>query len=93
MKFKMPIILLSLALVVFASGCLGLNPEDLAKTNSIVQQFLAENPNAEITVTHFTAAQANQSIDEIREVCGNSLIEPKEFYRVIVEDPEKDLPG
>jgi hypothetical protein len=87
-----PLFLLSvLAAVILVSGCIGLDPEALAKSNSMIQQFLSDHPNAEIKVTHFTADQAKNIMDQIRKDCDNPYLDEKEFYRVNIKDPDTDF--
>jgi eight-cysteine-cluster-containing protein len=87
-----PLILVAvLGAVMFASGCTGIDPTAIATSNSMVQQFLDEHPNAEIKLTHFTAEQAKNMIDQIRSDCDNPYLDEKEFYRVNVTDPDTDF--
>src|SRR3990172_5344357 len=86
------LILLSiLPMIIIASGCTGLDPQALATANPLIQQFMDEHPNAEIKVTHFTADQAKNIIDQIRADCDNPYIDEKEFYRVNITDTETDF--
>jgi len=90
--FPRPLILLSvLAVIIAFSGCIGLDPTALATSNSMIKQFMDEHPNAEIKVTHFTAAQSKNMIDQIRKDCDNPYIDEKEFYRVNVTDPDTNF--
>jgi len=87
-----PLILLAaLAAVMLASGCTGLDPAALAKSNSMIQQFLDDHPNAQIKVTHFTAEQAKNMIDQIRSDCDNPYLDEKEFYRVNITDTDTNF--
>jgi len=87
-----PLFLLTiLAAVILVSGCTGLDPTTLAKSNSMIQQFLNEHPNAQIKVTHFTAEQAKNIIDQIRSDCDNPYLDEKEFYRVNITDTETNF--
>jgi eight-cysteine-cluster-containing protein len=90
--FHKPLLLLSvLGLVMSFSGCTGLDPTALATSNSMIQQFLDEHPNAQIKVTHFTAEQSKNMIDQIRKDCDNPYVDEKEFYRVNVTDPDTNF--
>ena len=80
--------LLAPILIVLVSGCINISPEDIAKASPIVKQFLAEHPNAQISVTHFTQSQAEGMLDVIKQDCDNPYIEAKEFYRITVDDNE-----
>ena len=77
-----PKALLSLAVlvtVVAASGCINLDPETMAVSTPIIKEFISQHPNAEIKVTHFSANESENIIDEIRSDCGNEYIEPKDL--------------
>lgn len=87
-----PLILLPfLAAFILVSGCTGLDPTALAKSNSMIQQFLSDHPNAQIVVTHFTANQSKYMIDQIRKDCDNPYLDEKEFYRVNITDPDTNF--
>lgn len=73
-------------LVILASGCLNLDPEALAKSNPLINKFIQEHPNAQVRITHFTAEQAKNIIDQIRKDCDNPYIDEKEFYKVTIND-------
>ena len=79
-----------IAIVFILSGCLK-NPEEIAKTNQMVNDFLEKYPDAEIQITHFSIEQSSKMIDQIREVCSNPYLESKELYRVTVEDQKSGL--
>jgi hypothetical protein len=82
----------SLSILISISGCIsGINPEDIAKANSLVNQFMKEHPNAEIKATHFTEEQILSIVDQIRDECDNQQIKPNEMYKVTVEDPDTQL--
>jgi len=85
------LLLAFLAGVMLISGCTGLDPETLAKSNAMIQQFLKDHPNAQIKVTHFTAEQAKNIIDQIRKDCENPYIDEKEFYKVTINDTETNF--
>ena len=87
---KLGFLVLPVLAVVLISGCIT-TPDNIAKTSPVVQQFLAEYPNAETLMTHFTAEQSENIIGEIREQCDNPYIEPSEFYRVTIDDAESGL--
>ena len=82
------IVLLLPVLIVLVSGCVNINPEDLARASPIVKQFLAEHPNAKISATHFTQSQAEGMLDVIKQDCDNPYLEAKEYYRITIEDNE-----
>ncbi len=77
--------------VVFLSGCLNISPEALAMANPLVKQFMEQYPNAKITVTHFTAEQSGQILENISAECGNPYMTAKEYYRISIDDPDSGL--
>jgi len=77
--------------VVFLSGCLNISPEALAMANPLVKQFMEQYPNAKITVTHFTAEQSGQILENISAECGNPYMTAKEYYRINIDDPDSGL--
>jgi eight-cysteine-cluster-containing protein len=81
----------ALILVVFLSGCLGMSPEALAFANPLVKQFMSEYPNAQIQITHFTAEQVAQMLENISSECGNPYMEAKDMYRITIDDPDSGL--
>jgi eight-cysteine-cluster-containing protein len=87
-----PLAVLSfLSFVVFVSGCTGLDPVALAQGNELIKQFMAEHPNAQIKVTHYTAEQSKAIIGQIRQDCDNPYLDEKEYYKVNVSDPETNF--
>lgn len=80
-------LLIPLVGIVLVSGCIGQAPEDIAKANPTVQQFLDEHPNAEITATYFPESQVQEIIDTIRTECNNPQMQSKNYYKVHVTDP------
>ncbi|MBU0530391.1 MAG: hypothetical protein KKC05_01845 [Nanoarchaeota archaeon] len=80
-----------LLIIVSISGCTTLNPEDLAFANPLVKQFMDDYPNAEIHITHFTAEQSEQILENISAQCGNPFITTKDYYRVTIDDPDSGL--
>ena len=90
--FPRSLILLSvLAVIIAFSGCTGLDPTAIATSNSMIKQFMNEHPNAQIKVTHFTAAQSKNIIDQIRQDCDNPYLDEKDYYRVNVTDPDTNF--
>jgi eight-cysteine-cluster-containing protein len=87
-KSRSLVLLSILAIVILASGCTGLDPQALATSNSMIKQFMNEHPNAKIVVTHFSASQVKNIIDQIRSDCDNPYIDEKEFYRVTINDTQ-----
>lgn len=83
--------LVFLASVVISSGCTGLNPEALAMAHPMIQDFLEEHPNADIKMTHFSADQAENILEQIRTECDNPYVGPKEYYRINITDPDTDF--
>jgi hypothetical protein len=82
-----------LILLISISGCIsGINPQEIAKQNPLVSQFIKEHPKAQITsLQHFTEQQSQAIIDQVRKDCDNQYLKPAEFYKVMVEDPDTKL--
>jgi hypothetical protein len=93
MKSKtLSLVLLSvISIIVFVSGCTGLDPTAIAKGNAMIKQFLNEHPNAKIVTTHFSTEQSANIIDQIRRDCDSPYINQKEFYRVTITDPDTNF--
>lgn len=81
----------ALITVIVVSGCLGFDAASIAKTNSMMKDFLNEHPNAQVRVSHYSARQAASVIEDIRRDCENPNISQKEFYGVKVTDPETNF--
>lgn len=79
------------AAVVASSGCLSIDPEAFARTMPMVKEFLEEHPNAELHIVHYSASEAEGILDQIKEDCGKTTIEAKEYYFVNLTDPDTDL--
>ena len=77
-----------LSVVILTSGCINIDPEALAMAHPLINQFMREHPNADLRVIHYSAAEAEDIIDIIREDCGKLTIEPKEFYLVNITDAD-----
>ncbi len=90
MSNKFSIIIL-ITLIVLISGCVLQNPEEIAKTNQLVKDFLEKYPNAAVEVTYFTTDQSSKMLDSIKNTCNNQYFEPKDLYRITIEDKEKGL--
>jgi|GEM_PF-3538422 len=94
MGFKAPrawLVLLSIAAIVLVSGCISDDPSIFAKANPLVADFLEEHPNAEIRLTHYSAEEAQAVLDDIMEDCQKRNMTAKEYYKVIIEDPDSGL--
>ena len=76
-----------LVFVILTSGCINIDPEAIAKANPVIQEFLREHPNADLRIIHYSVNESQGIIDTIREDCGKTTIEPKEFYLVNVTEP------
>lgn len=84
--------------VLAISGCIA-DPETILTGNSVVKQFMAEHPNAEISTTHVSLSEFDDNKDAIAFYCThnnafvsvNKTIEPAEYYLVTVTDKESGL--
>jgi hypothetical protein len=88
-KALLPIIFV--AAVVATSGCVNFDPEAFAKAMPMIQEFLEEHPNAEIHIVHYSPLEAIEMLDFIKEDCGKTTVEVKEYYFVNITDPDSDL--
>lgn len=86
-----PLLAFTFVAVLLVSGCIGISPEDIVKSNPMVSQFLEDYPNAEVKVTHFTAEQAGNMLEDIRSDCENPYMEATEFYKITIEDEASGL--
>ena len=82
--------LLFITALIASSGCIS-DPTSFAKSIPVVQEFLAEHPNAEISIVHYSKLEAESIIDWIKEDCGKLSVEPKEYYFVNITDPSERL--
>jgi hypothetical protein len=89
LKALLPVVFTGL--VIFSSGCINIDPEAFARAMPMVQDFLDEHPNAELHIVHYSASEAEAVLDQIKEDCGKTTIEAKEYYFVNLTDPDTDL--
>jgi len=68
-----------------------MDPRALALTNSMINGFLKENPDAEIIVSRFSEEEMEPYLEDIRLECGKPDFQAKEMYRVTIEDPDSDF--
>ncbi len=80
-----------LAALVLISGCVGSNPEDIAKTSPLVRQFLSDYPNAEVRITFFNTSESRSILDIITADCNKPEVQAKDFYRVNITDTNSGL--
>src|SRR3989344_12225 len=74
------------------SGCLpSLDAQNIILNDPRVKTFLAENPNADITIVHFTVEESVTELDTFAELCGKTLASGKELYKAELVDPTKNL--
>ncbi|MBN1896110.1 MAG: hypothetical protein JW789_00095 [Candidatus Aenigmarchaeota archaeon] len=85
------IIPLSFVFILLTSGCLSVSPEALIASSPIVQDFLADYPNADIKATYYSAAETAGILDEIRADCEKDTVTAKDFYKVTITDTDSGL--
>lgn len=90
MNYKIAALLFMFSLI-FLSGCVQPNPNEIARASPIIKEFLADYPNAEVRITHFSKADAEKVIDTIRIECQKPALEAKDFYKVSFEDTQSGL--
>ncbi len=80
--------------VVLVAGCTspqpGLTPDEIARANATVQEFLEKYPNAETSMTKFEESAFEAIKNEIQGDCENPTIGPKEYYRIKINDPQSN---
>lgn len=98
MKRKIIPILILISLVVFIFGCTTGDVTYRVKENPIINQFLAEHPNAVITVDHFSRSEFDANKNDILFYCHHknafikkTTIKPAEYYFVGITDKESQL--
>jgi len=78
--------------VIVVSGCSTIaDPTSVANLNPVVNQFLKEHPNADVRITHYSADEASNVINQIASDCGKTTIIPVEFYLVNITDTATGL--
>ncbi|MBN2421752.1 hypothetical protein JXB41_00875 [Candidatus Woesearchaeota archaeon] len=87
---KRVLILLALFSVLLFSCSKSFDPIKFAKANSQVKEFLKEYPNAEMKLILLTEEQVNDSIEEIREGCGEQML-VSSYYKITIDDPDSNL--
>ncbi len=87
-KILLPLLLS--VLVVFSSGCIS-DPTAFARAIPMVNDFLEEHPNAELSIVHYSASEAEGILDQVKEDCGKLTVEAKEFYFINLTDPSTGL--
>ncbi len=85
------LVLLSIAVLTLA-GCAGvLNPAGFFKADPEIQKFLEEYPDADFTLTHFSAEESVSEFANIQKICGKELKTGKELYKAEIKDPATSL--
>src|SRR3989344_6172890 len=81
-----------LVILLSITGCF-FSPsiETLFLTNSQVEEFLAQYPNAEVKIVHYTAEESSQLATEMADVCKKQLSSPKELYKAEISDQASGL--
>jgi hypothetical protein len=91
MEFKKIQIILAIFLL-FIAGCAqgGINPELLVKTNTQVNTFLEEYPNADLNLLYYSQNASVELSEEYLNTCGRELT-PKAMYRFSLTDEPSGL--
>src|SRR3989344_6119745 len=77
-------VLLGVLVLVALVGCTG-NIEDVLKRIPAVEQFLADNPNAEMTISFWDKSYVDSIIDDLRLKCGEQVV-VADYYSVNIKD-------
>ena len=87
-----PLVLIPLALlVIMTSGCIntavsGNRPEDVAKTITEVQDYLATYPDSDMHVTYNSEGYIKSAIAELTDRCG-PYFKITEYWKIVLDDP------
>jgi len=87
---KLPMGLVFVALLL-TSGCLAVSPDAIIKSSPVVQDFLKQYPNAEITATFYGADEFSQIKEQVQKECEKENVTPKDYYKVTITDKESGL--
>src|SRR3989338_10152727 len=81
-----------LVIMLSITGCFfSPNIETVFLTNPQVEEFLAQYPNAEVKIVHYTAEESSQLATEIADVCKKQLSSLKELYKAEISDQASGL--
>lgn len=79
-------------LFLFLLGCLpSFDAQNLILNDPRVKAFLEENPNADITIVHFSTEESVTELPRYAEACGKMLTTGKELYKAEMVDVSKGL--
>lgn len=87
------VILAILMATVIASGCTDSNADVTAAAEALpqVQEFLDENPDAEITAVRWNSDYLQDNQDQIPEKCRPAIEMEKDHYKVDIQDEEEQI--
>ena len=77
--------LLAVIVSIIITGCSATDIESFVTNIPQIQQFLDENPDAEIKITYWASGEINQIISSINSQCGKE-IQVTPIYRAIVKE-------
>lgn len=85
--------LLLIVSVVIVSGCIGGETDVTSAAEALpqVQEFLNENPNADITAVRWSSEYLENNQDRIQEECEPAINLEKDYYKVDVSDNEDQI--
>ncbi|HIH43341.1 TPA: hypothetical protein HA246_06890 [Candidatus Woesearchaeota archaeon] len=85
------LVLLAIVVLVIA-GCAGvLNPAGFFKADPEIRKFLDEYPDADFTLTHYSAEESTAEFTNIQKICGKELKAGKELYKAEIKDASTGL--
>jgi len=85
------LVLTGVIAVIIVSGCTIDDPTALASANPVVKQFLAEHPNADISLVHYGSDKIITVANMILAYCGKDSIPGNDYYVVNITDSESGL--
>src|SRR3989344_3132992 len=89
---NLPVLVLLAIVVLLIAGCAGvLNPAGFFKADPEIQKFLDEYPDADFTLTHYSAEESASEFANIQKICGKDLKVGKELYKAEIKDSSTGL--
>lgn len=85
-KNNLKMLLIMMGLAVIISGCVG-GPDTSLVVKAIpeVQEYMAQHPDAEITVTYWSEEEVAGIVQEISQQCDKTVV-PVALYKAVIND-------
>jgi hypothetical protein len=75
---------LALFLIILISGCTGSGPVSVARSNTMISEFMDQNPSAYMKVTYYNEDESSAVIETVKKECANDNVRATKFYLVNV---------